>query len=1128
MSQSLNSIAYDERAASQLGRLRKESNGVAEDIDRTPTKRDQILSSSDKKATAAKEDSRSRRDGANKNNSEAERLPRQTDTVDSTRLPSHRMRYQSSTVTLRSPDFQGGEHDSRPSSSTARISSTSAAATREERKKKSAIYEQEILQMRSESRLGDHDDGVTDRSVSRASTQRAADTTDTSGTEGSGPVIANRRRKKSSISASSKRAAGRATNRDNNISPPKEVSPRKERLPPSSFRPTQGSRSPHGPQTSPLRTESAFEYASSTRSPSTYRAPLLNEPIRSRFRSDELVETQHEQGRRRNSIGNGARQQMWPRGETLPESDRLEERRRRDNADGKGAEAQPRSIEAASSEAASSKAGRVAVEASDISRNLSRTSKYGTLTDTRSLAKDTSERVVNSNQLTSDLMRQRKISASSSISQRSSGGASELHRSASRASMRRSHGRDVFDDGGAPPLPDNSTHPLSPRFSTLEQYEQNHVAAQSLREKQEGLRGGRTASGNEGWRKEIESLQERIDQLTVATNTQSQVDPYSRSSSRASVSGGGRSNIVSTPSVSISRRANRPSTEPRNTRNGNDRAFSEYAPFIQRYEASSRLSHREAEHHRTLPVTPNTSDTRGAGSSSRLAGVYTGPLPSTGRFPSSSHATKASTSSSAGSGPLHERNLLNSVEAFERFLLDSIKTASDSPSNTIRSAPDALELINRFRETSETAININAGLRTLLQSVLDYQIDAEVRDGNEDNALLFQNIDKSLSHILRESDEQMRSLTDGLLIFTRQEKDRDRLRRRSKEPGNTSVLSGPRSSSRLSTYGLLQVSPEKERRYGMETRNGEISRSSSSSLRRGISIRDGEGVNASDYAVPSIIQAIESRSQASDKSSLSGGHDAQSKRSSNSSQQSRSKRQSSLLKDTNHNHNPANFPPSPYSPSPLPTNSGTISSRIRASITSPSLGIFSTTHGQFMNRRSSTLGHSNGMNHVRSASEISPKISTREGVEGLFDLHQSPASTTRRDKTSSGSAQTVKAPTSLSPRRPRLSFPKVSATTVGALTHNSNASTMMDDGELSQGSEVASVRLNGGNDIISSSSAVSLASTSPDSLKDSKLTLENLKQNEESSGHVNADSTASRIFKSLGRNAGMRMAKDLS
>ena len=47
--------------------------------------------------------------------------------------------------------------------------------------------------------------------------------------------------------------------------------------------------------------------------------------------------------------------------------------------------------------------------------------------------------------------------------------------------MRRSHGKDVFDDGGAPPLPYNSSHPLCPRFLTTDmQQDQAQAMAQAL------------------------------------------------------------------------------------------------------------------------------------------------------------------------------------------------------------------------------------------------------------------------------------------------------------------------------------------------------------------------------------------------------------------------------------------------------------------------------------------------------------------------------------------------------------------------------------------------------------------------------------------------------------------------
>lgn len=837
--------------------------------------------------------------------------------------------------------------------------------------------------MRSESRLGDHEEDAEDRSFSRASMPRGTDTTDTSGTEGSGPVIENRRRKKSSASSSNKRAAARAANsRETKTSPPKRVSPRKEQILTNKSSFSHSGRTPFESLTSPLRTlrtESAMEYSSPDRSFSARRAPLPTSFQSSRYRSDVLLDADYEI--RRASGGLVAQGEMWPRGEELPiisPADMREGRRRRHVSD-----AIPSTSEV------SNRPGRVVVDTSGVAKHLSRSSKYGAVAEGRHQPSEWSDR--SSNVSANELARDRKISTSSSISQRSSGAASELHRTISRASLRRSHGRDVFDDGGGgavPPLPNQSGNPLSPRFLVADQQQQQALAmAQVLKQKQERLQEGRLTRG-EDWRKEVEELQARIDHLSKAANKR---DLHSRSSSRASASRSSQSQISSTPSASISRRANRPSTEPRLTRNEHDRASSEVSRVYSRYETASRAGLQESE--RRIPVTPNMTESRVGGSSSRLSGIHTGPIPSTGRFSSLGQGEKRSLSASMGSGQLHERNLFNSVGIFERYLLG--RPDMDISKADSRSPIEATDLVNRFKEASEAAVNINIGLRSILQNLLELQIDAEVGESPVGDVRLFSDLDKDLSLILRDSDDQIRSLADGLITFTKSEKERDKLRRKVNEMNNTATM--PRPTSRLSSLGLSQVSPDRERMLGRASRLGG-NRASSFDLRRSLSIRDKMTMSNSNTS----IQAVESRS---DNSSGS-------RQSSDSGQQSRLGRRFSMLHE-----NQGHIPPSPYSPSPNPTNIN----QTRVSNASPSLETQPSRDIEAESQLHST-------SHARSISESSPKTRSAINMESL--LLRSPL--LRRDKSSTASVQTVRGPSSLSPRQPRLSFPKVSATTVEA------------------------------------------------------------------------------------------------
>jgi hypothetical protein len=129
----------------------------------------------------------------------------------------------------------------------------------------------------------------------------------------------------------------------------------------------------------------------------------------------------------------------------------------------------------------------------------------------------------------------------------------------------------------------------------------------------------------------------------------------------------------------------------------------------------------------------------------------------------------------------------------------------------------------------------------------------------------------------------------------------------------------------------------------------------------------------------------------------------------------------------------------------------------------------------------SRLNHS--MTHARSFSELSPKI--RSNVDGEILQQRSPL--LRQDKSSTNSVQTVRAPPSLSPRRSRPSFPRVSATTV-------NASSIMSGGATSEEGHSSEGR-----------NGFSIAGTSPDNYRDETRS----------------------IFQSLGRSRGSQMSRNL-
>lgn len=338
-----------------------------------------------------------------------------------------------------------------------------------------------------------------------------------------------------------------------------------------------------------------------------------------------------------------------------------------------------------------------------------------------------------------DAARQRKVSTTSTRSS-----ASELHRASSRNSMRRAHGRDVFDD--APPLPSSSRHPLSPVYSTMEMLD----LSTSERPHSSARARGTT----------LEELRARIDDLTGSSQR-----PYSRASSRLSRE---PSHFSSTPShshVASSVTSIRPSAEPHHkARTHHDRATTEATPesvranSTARNQASSRLlASRDStlsEHH---PVTPDTSLTVGQRPSSRFA------TPASASQSHTSNRPSLASSAKSNSTPLHARNLHSSVDAVERHILGFMDIES-----ALQSMPEHAVMIMKLKETSILALDMNNDLRDISKEVLEHQIDAEIGSSRPtDFAAAFAQLDKSLSSLLRLSDEHVRNLTDGLMALTR-------------------------------------------------------------------------------------------------------------------------------------------------------------------------------------------------------------------------------------------------------------------------------------------------------------------------------------------------------------------------
>lgn len=662
-------------------------------------------------------------------------LRRKPGLPDLERMTASRLRHQDSSATIKTND----QDSQSPESSTR---TTGPGALRQERRKKSALLEQDVSRMRSESRLGARStdnsfvserDRTSSRDGSKTPLTQVKDGGDTSDTEGSGPVVGGRRRKKSSTSSSSKKAA--ATARSSQFrSAGTEVLPRHSVSPEDQFSSGKASRQ------SARRSSDANQnkYSSTVGRENTGRRTALPENFRAGSRAADnrdWTTTSAPTGPRR-SFGTTESQHDWPRSteandkrnESLPSSN-YRARRFASDAD--------------ADDLPAARSSRISVDTSSVSRYLGRNPTPRT-SSVAERAGDQADILYSP----SEAARQRKVSASSTYSHRSSNGTSDLHRSASRASMRRAHGRDVFDD--VPPMPELAGQTYSPRTvaAALDQRDKDE-RVRSLRERQNLMaEGGRTTSG-------LDDLRMRIDELTGTGANRSQ----SRASSRASRA---RSNMSSTPSTSVattSATSVRPSTEPRKPNVYFDRAQIELSPESKRIGASLRQNQTSRlgvqPYHETVPRTPEiTQQSVIRRATSRLSVSQSATTPA--------NSNNRHNALNDPNGPLHARNLQSCIENLERQLLRPNST--DPASSDI--TREAVQLIERMREASTTSVEINNGLKTMIQAILGFQIDAELEGDGQDSIEAFAQVERGLGSIVRWSDDQMRSLTDGLMALS--------------------------------------------------------------------------------------------------------------------------------------------------------------------------------------------------------------------------------------------------------------------------------------------------------------------------------------------------------------------------
>ncbi len=195
-----------------------------------------------------------------------------------------------------------------------------------------------------------------------------------------------------------------------------------------------------------------------------------------------------------------------------------------------------------------------------------------------------------------------------------------------------------------------------------------------------------------------------------------------------------------------------------------------------------------------------------------LSGTWRGPAPSrqsmldvgsvSSRATMSRQSSNALSSISRGSSSraaqhqsptkpaLHTSNAVEALEQFTHYFSASTTAQAYAEAGDT----ETVEMVRHMDQFGNSAINMNEDLQALLRYSLQAQMEAELSgDGQALDKWLA--MDKALSNLLRQSDEQVRNLTSGLFSLMRADKERERLRRSISD----AIGGGDRPESRMSS-----------------------------------------------------------------------------------------------------------------------------------------------------------------------------------------------------------------------------------------------------------------------------------------------------------------------------------------
>ncbi|GAA5872628.1 hypothetical protein JCM1840_004858 [Sporobolomyces johnsonii] len=321
----------------------------------------------------------------------------------------------------------------------------------------------------------------------------------------------------------------------------------------------------------------------------------------------------------------------------------------------------------------------------------------------------------------------------------------------------------------ATPPPPSSSGRSEERYSTI---------AADLQARKERLRAAEV--GSEAWIAEFEDLRRRNARSRASNN-----------------SGDGRSSVDDSPQNQSALERDRTVRAINALLAGQGIVATAVEPFSPSASTSTRSSPRKRESFGGLDGSERNrhiSFANGTNADSPLA-------PGSSTVSRSNSNTSRSGAESALRGYLdkaangdHHKLLLSAFDHFDKHF--------STPSGGQADLPESLDLVKRMSALIASTTKLNSGLRALIEAIKDEQVQAQLDEGQRSPTISISQFEKSINALLRSSDDQVRTLTEDLIAFTRVEKERDRLRKDSES------LSRP--VSRASTYtGPLHSPPKR-------------------------------------------------------------------------------------------------------------------------------------------------------------------------------------------------------------------------------------------------------------------------------------------------------------------------------